>query len=299
MTVGISPAGAAAPAAGEQGTTQSAAAAGAGESPTAVAGPAWRKHLGLLYSESAMGRVGRYAPDESAITPTAPPPPRARRVDSGFQISGADIFRYNCQSCHTPGGTGEPPEINSMIGPVQSTSRAMIRKRLEARGLPVDAAQINELAAQGETAIRDRLLNGGQKMPAFPHLTPAEVNALLGYLHQLVGDPDAPKELPTMREPVERVGQHIVKGTCHICHDAQGPDTIGVEPLLPTSDTPIPSLQAISRHRTFDDLVRKVREGLSGHGAETVHGKMPLLSYLSEDEIAAAECFLLAYPPRP
>ena len=49
----------------------------------------------------------------------------------------------------------------------------------------------------------------------------------------------------------------------------------------------------------FHDLVRKVREGLSGHGAETVHGKMPLLSYLSEDEIAAQRQQVAFYASTP
>lgn len=271
--------------------------AAADSSLAAVAGPSWRKHLGLLYSESAMGRVGRYGPDESSAAVT--PPPVAVRSGGDFVLTGADIFRYNCQSCHTPAGLGEPPEINSLIGPVQSTSRALIRKRLESRGLAVDAPQVNQLAQQAEDSIRDRLQNGGQKMPAFSHLTPSEVHALLAYLRHMAGDPDSPAELPQFRESVERVGQHLVKGTCHICHDAQGPDTRPGETGTRTNDTPIPSLAAISRLRTPADLVRKVREGLAGHGTDTIRGKMPVLSYLTEDEIDAAECFLLAYPPQP
>lgn len=84
-----------------------------------------------------------------------------------------------------------PPEIPSYLDAVRGSSATLIRKRLEARGTPVGAAFVAELAAGGEKDLRDRLEHGGKQMPAFPHLAGPEVDALLHYLKQQAGVPEA------------------------------------------------------------------------------------------------------------
>ncbi len=58
-------------------------------------------------------------------------------------------------------------------------------------------------------------------MPSFSYLTDNEINALIGYLDVLADVPEAGKTA-TVTEPATRIGELLVKGTCHICHDATG-----------------------------------------------------------------------------
>src|ERR1039457_2297382 len=69
-----------------------------------------------------------------------------------------------------------------------------------------------------------RLHNGGQNMPPFPHFNEAEVHSLVAYLKQLAGVPGAEREQVAVRESPVHVGEHIVKSPCHTCHSASGPD---------------------------------------------------------------------------
>lgn len=46
----------------------------------------------------------------------------------------------------------------------------LIKKRMEARGTPISDEFAGQLAAEAEKALRDRLQNGGKKMPPFRHL---------------------------------------------------------------------------------------------------------------------------------
>ena len=52
-------------------------------------------------------------------------------------------------------------------------------------------------------------------MPALAHLQEADINAIYAYLTWLAGAPDAP---PQSRQTTSfaRLGEHVVKGTCHI-----------------------------------------------------------------------------------
>ena len=140
-----------------------------------------------------------------------------------FRLAGADLYRLSCQSCHGPDGNGNPPEIKSVLGPVQGASAAAIQARLKKLGRALPEAMAEKLAAQGEAAIRKRLRSGGQKMPAFPYLRDDEVDALMSYLRVLAGVPDEGRSETTVQESAARVGELLVKGTCHICHSATGP----------------------------------------------------------------------------
>jgi len=216
-------------------------------------------------------------------------------LNQPFRLTGADLYRLNCRSCHGPDGEGAPPEIPSYMDAVRGSSAALIRKRLEARGTPVSDAFVAELAKGGEKDLRDRLQHGGKKMPAFPHLAGREVDALLHYLKRQAGVPEATGPDLQVDESVARVGEHLVKGTCHICHDATGPGSGHMMMMRGT----IPSLASFPEEKSPDDLISKVRYGASGMMGMMGGGRMPTFPYLTDDEIVAAYLYLASYPPQP
>ena len=130
----------------------------------------------------------------------------------------------NCQGCHGESGEGAPPEINSVINPVRATSVELVMARMKVAGMEIGRADAVKLAQQSKTALLQRLHNGGENMPPFPHLNEAEVNSLFAYLKQLAAVPGAEREQLAVKESRLRVGEHIVKSTCHTCHAATGPD---------------------------------------------------------------------------
>lgn len=139
-----------------------------------------------------------------------------------FVLAGADLYRLNCQSCHGPEGKGAPPEISSVIAPVQATSPVFVKKRMEARGTPIGDEFANQLAAQAEAALRYQLENGSERMPPFGNLRKDEIEALIGYLQKLAGVASAENSNLLVRESAARVGEHVAKRTCQICHALAG-----------------------------------------------------------------------------
>jgi mono/diheme cytochrome c family protein len=201
----------------------------------------------------------------------------------------------NCQSCHNVGGIGSPPEIRSLIDPVRATSAALVRTQMARGGQRPDDATVTQMTAQAEASLRARLEKGGEKMPPFPHLRAAEVEALLSYLRSLAGMPGASARQARITEPVVRVGELLVKGTCFICHDATGPGSGA------TSSAPelIPSLASFLEQKSVAAVVHKVREGAPVPGMIGGRGEMPVFSYFTSEEVSAAYIYLMTYPPRP
>lgn len=265
---------------------------------TPVSGPSWLGHLRISFDRTSMGRMGQNTPP-----PTVRYEPKwnqlagAEDLNERFVLSGSDLYRLDCESCHQPDGRGSPPEIHSLIEPVQATSAAFMEQRMKAMGRPISEAMAREMAAGGETAIRTRLLKGGEKMPPFDHLQGAEVEALLAFLRELAGVPGAESHQIRVIEPYTRVGEHLVKGTCHICHPATGPGT-DPEALLRNV---LPSLASFPREKTIYDVMRKARQGAPvamGPLHQPSGGRMPVFSYLTDDEVAAGYLYLIIYPPR-
>jgi mono/diheme cytochrome c family protein len=261
---------------------------------TPVEGESWLRHLGIPFIASNMGRVANWGPSPSS----APDQLSSREgPDSDFLVSGADLYRLICQSCHKADGSGVPPAINSLIGPVQATSAVMIRAQMKQRGIELDAKTVKQLVSQAQVSLRVRLQNGGEKMPPFRQLAREEVEALLAYLEELAGVPGAERKQIWLSEPAIRVGEHLVKGTCHICHEASGP---GLAVGVGTPEA-IPSLASLPRDRFPSEVIRKVREGLAKPTPMMTsnRGQMPIFSSLKPEEVAAAYAYLVRYPPRP
>jgi mono/diheme cytochrome c family protein len=237
---------------------------------TAVSGPSWLNRLGLPFTETSLGRgSGTYGPPPApAGTPTAPV---ALPIDQRIVLSGQDLYRYSCQACHGGRGSGAPPEVKSML-PLVAEGRA------------------------GRGDLYKRIHTGGQRMPARDQLTGPDIDLLYGYLNQLAGARAG--ALPKQRVVSwPRLGELVVKGTCHICHDATGPRPSGRAML----DGAIPPLNILLADKPVVDFVDKVRRGapvVMGSLPFHYRGRMPVFSYLQDKEVAAAYLYLSTYPPR-
>ena len=202
-----------------------------------------------------------------------------------------------CQGCHKESGQGAPPEINSIIDPVRATSVAVATARMKAAGREMSSSEIAAMARQSKAMLMQRLHVGGQHMLS-PTLSEVEIRSLFAYLEQLSGIPNAEKNQIAVKASTYRVGEHIVKSTCHVCHSATGPN--------PTPDQilkgAIPPLSALTTRVSLSGFVRKVTSGapiIMGTPPTYYRGKMPVFMYLTQDEAASAYLYLILYPPRP
>jgi mono/diheme cytochrome c family protein len=259
---------------------------------TPVTGPGWLTKLGVTLSETSIGRASRhYGP----TTPPAAPAPSALVVPESVSMAGADLYRLNCQACHGLTGAGAPPEVKSAVDPIRGVSLDVLRQQMKAQHQPDDA---EARAAPGRVRARIllRMHQGGQRMPSRDHLTDAELDLVFGYLTALAGTSASarPRE---ERVGWDQLGQHVVKGTCHICHDAVGPRPTDKAMIAGA----IPSLASLVSTSTVADFVSKARTGkpvtLPTLGLSH-RGRMPVFDYLQDREIAAAYMYLATHPPQ-
>jgi len=263
---------------------------------TAVRGESWLAHLNRPFSETSMGKTGHLGPGPEE-KPTLGPAANWFLVSSqGATLHGADLYRLNCQGCHGESGQGAPPEINSVINPVRATSVALVMERMKTSGMEISHADAVKLAQQANAALLQRLRQGGKNMPPFPHLNDPEIRSLMVYLQQLAGVPGAGGQQVAVSESQVRIGEHIVKSTCHTCHSAAGadPDPKQLE------DGAIPPLSVLTARKSQPEFIRKVTHGapiLMGAPAMLYRGRMPVFYYLSEQEAADVYLYLTLYPP--
>jgi mono/diheme cytochrome c family protein len=293
---------------------------------TPAAGPSWLKLIGIVDIRfTSMGQMGGDAPPPPSprMEPDFPlgGPPRGggmgmggmgmggmmgrnysapqyspyeleRMMSARFSLAGSDFYRLDCRSCHGPNGDGAPPEIKSLIGPLQATSPALIEARMKKSGRPIGEQMAKELASQAQADILKRLQEGGKQMPPFRHLEGEEVNALMQYLKQRVGAPEARGKDILVTESVARVGEHLVKGTCAICHDATGPGMRGGGMMRGI----IPSLASFPYEQSMQSVVRQVE--LGSRPMMMMGGlRMPAYPYITPSEAASAYLYLVQYPP--
>jgi mono/diheme cytochrome c family protein len=267
---------------------------------TAVKGESWISHLHKRFSDTSMGKTYHAGP--VAPMPGDKPSSAQEKLSLDFaartmEFHGADIYRLNCRGCHEESGHGTPPEINSVIDPVRATSAEVIIARMKKAGMNMSRANATLLAKQSNTALLDRFHKGGQDMPPFPQLNEREIRALLAYLRQLAGVPGAEKEQVAINESPAHAGEQIVRSTCHICHNAVGPNPNPQEIL----EGAIPPLSTLTSRTNLPEFVRKVTAGnpiSMGVAAMPFRGRMPVFDYLSEDEVANAYLYLTLYPPQ-
>jgi len=269
--------------------------------PTAVSGESWLNHLHRTFDETSMGKTGQLGPPSALAgkefarwqMALAPEP-----ANANVTLHGSDLYRMNCRGCHGEQGQGAPPEINSVINPVRATSAAAVMERMKTAGMDISRTDAAKLAQQSEGMLLDRLHHGGQEMPAFPHLGDDEVNSLVAYLRELAGVRGAQQQQVAVRETRVRVGEHIVKSTCHICHNSAGPNPTPQQ----LYEGAIPPLNTLALRTSRAEFIRKVTHGapvVMGEPAQLFRGRMPVFYYLSEEEAADVYLYLTRYPPNP
>ena len=267
---------------------------------TAVEGESWISHLHKRFGETSMGRTSDLGP--TPLRPGEKAAPWQLNLSPGFPVSsvtlhGSDLFRLNCQGCHKQSGHGAPPEINSVIDPVRATSVAVITAEMKAAGREMSQSEIAAMAKEAKVMLLQRLHVGGEHMLP-PVLSEAEIRSLVAYLEQLSGVPGAEKKQIAVKESSYHVGEHIVKSTCHVCHNATGPNP-STQQIL---EGAIPPLATLTTRVGLPDFVRKVTKGapiIMGTPPTSYRGRMSVFVYLSQDEAAAAYLYLSRYPPRP
>ncbi len=265
---------------------------------TAVEGESWLRHLRRSFDETSMGKTWDLGPP--APMPGEESPHWQLELSPGFampiaSLHGSDLYRLNCQGCHGESGLGAPPEVNSVIDPVRATSAAVIMARSKKSGRDLSRADATVLAKQAKVLLMQRLHNGGQDMPP-PNLSEAEIRSVVAYLEQLSGVPGAEKKQIAVKELSYRVGEQIVKATCHICHSATGPNPNPQQIL----EGAIPPLGTLTTRVSLPEFVRKVTNGapiIMGTPPMSYRGRMPVFVYLSEDEAADAYLYLTLYRP--
>lgn len=246
---------------------------------TPVTGPSWLHKLGVDYRDTSLGRgAGRYGPNPGDLATTRPP--LKVTLTENVTVSGSDLYRMNCQACHRAEGTGAPPEIKSMLPVVQGSTLKQLS------------------GAVTRADLYARIEKGGQKMPPRAHLQRADVDVLYAYLTTLAGK--AGKEAKETKETMsaDRLGENVVKGTCHICHDATGARPSDKAML----EGAIPSLTSVMTDKAIIDFVNKAERGaptVMGEPPAPHRGRMPVFYYLTDNELAAAYKYLHAYPPKP
>jgi mono/diheme cytochrome c family protein len=217
-----------------------------------------------------------------------------KSLETPFPVGGADIYRLNCRSCHGARGEGMAPEVASIIGLAGALSQAVIEKNMRAAVGHVRPDLAKQLAEQAEQLLRERLRNGGKAMPPFVHLSGPEIDALIDYLRGLGGAPTSTLRNARATESAARIGEHLVQGTCRICHDATGP---GAGHMMMMAGR-IPALANIPDQLSLEAVVHKVRYGWSDMaGLSHQLSRMPTFSYVSDWEVAAAYAYLAYYPP--
>src|SRR6202051_1276096 len=193
---------------------------------TAVRGESWILHVGRSFGETSMGKTWNLGP--APPEPGNEPPPWQLDLSPGFPtpivtLHGSDLYRMTCQGCHKESGQGAPPEINSVIDPVRATSVAVTTERMKALGREMSPPEIAAMAKESKAMLLQRLHVGGKHMLP-PTLTETEILSLFAYLEQLAGIPGAEQNQIAVKESSYRVGEHIFKPTCHVCHSATGPN---------------------------------------------------------------------------
>jgi mono/diheme cytochrome c family protein len=273
---------------------------------TAVEGESWISHLNRSFDETAMGKTGRIGPPVTAQVKSEARKQAGLPVGPGpaaVLLRGSDLYRFDCQGCHQENGLGAPPEINSVINPVRSTSSAAISEQMKERGkragidMAISPADAAALAKQSQGALLQRLHKGGQSMPPFSHLREAEIRTLESYLESLAAVPGSQRQQNPLHSSSLRVGELIVRSTCHICHNAAGPNPDPQAIMMGA----IPPLSTLTRRTTMQQFVEKITQGSAismGHEPAPYRGRMPVFAYLTEQEAADAYMYLTLYPPK-
>lgn len=146
------------------------------------------------------------------------------RSDEETILTGRDIYRVNCASCHGVDRSGIPPHNPSLV-------------------------DIKEKLSKNE--IQELIDDGNDRMPSFPHLTQEEKHAVIAYL--LFDETSQPVRISSME-----LGERIFKSNCASCHrattnDPKPPDVWMMEPA---------PLAGVTKRFKKDEFFRILRTGI-------------------------------------
>lgn len=110
------------------------------------------------------------------------------------KMSGEQLYQLNCAGCHGINREGKPPTFPSLID---------VQKR------------------KSKEAVYQQIRNGMNLMPAFTHLSDAEVKVIITYLF---GEGNPTVEAKAL--PPEKRGEIIFKANCATCHRATVKDPL-------------------------------------------------------------------------
>jgi glucose dehydrogenase len=125
---------------------------------------------------------------------------------------GAQVYQAQCAMCHGPDRAGAPPAFPSLVD------------------------VFGHLSVQQVTG---NVKKGNGRMPSFPNIDDAHLNALVEYLRtgSNAAKSDAPKELPsvpvqamTAQAPADKAGAQVYADRCAVCH---GDHMEGIAPAFP------------------------------------------------------------------
>jgi glucose dehydrogenase len=147
---------------------------------------------------------------------------------------GAQVYQSQCAMCHGPERNGAPPDFPSLVD---------ILKRLKVQ------------------EVTDNVKHGKGRMPSFPNIDDAQLDALVEYLR--AGGPEAEtlgivKELTAVpalalaaQPPVDNAGAAVYADHCAICH---GDHMEGIPPGFPM-------LLGVANRDTRDQVVSVIQKG--------------------------------------
>ena len=173
-------------------------------------------------------------------------------------VTGKDVYRLNCQGCHGPNGAGS-------------------------QHMPGLTKFAKDLAAgKGEKGLRQRLSEGGQRMPAFPNFTDAEVAALLDYLRELGGG-TATSTTKVGALSGAALGERIHQSNCASCHEPSRAANFGMmcQPA---------SLAGLDERFSKQQVMSLLKVGV---------GPMPAFPHLTAQELDALWGYLSGLPAEP
>jgi len=124
---------------------------------------------------------------------------------------GAQVYQNQCAMCHGTNRAGAPPAFPSLVD------------------------VLNRLTVQ---QVTDNVKKGNGRMPSFPNIDDARLNALVDYLRTasaasaVAGSEltSVPAQAPGTQEPVDKAGAAVYQDHCAICH---GDHMEGIAPSLP------------------------------------------------------------------
>jgi mono/diheme cytochrome c family protein len=116
----------------------------------------------LCACDTSSTNPGHHTPEEIANARPKPVAPAARGVQSGGNMSGAELFAQYCAVCHAQGKNGPPLE-------------GIMSRREFPSGTPANDARLRETIKMGRAM-----------MPAFSNtLSDEQVEAIVQYVHTL------------------------------------------------------------------------------------------------------------------